>query len=78
MGARVAQPVPALAGMEAVLRERSRRQRRERLERLVMITSPIILLVVWEVVAIVGLVDIRFFPRPSLVIGQLVAMTASG
>src|SRR5438093_8917919 len=78
MGARVAQPVPALAGMEAVLRERSRRQRRERLERLVMITSPIILLIVWEVVAIVGLVDIRFFPRPSLVIAQLVAMTASG
>ena len=78
MGAHVARPVPALAGMEAVLRERSRRQRRERLERLVMITSPIILLVVWEAVAIVGLVDIRFFPRPSLVIGQLVAMTASG
>jgi len=64
--------------MEAVLKERSRRQRRERLERLVMITSPIILLVLWEAVAIVGLVDIRFFPRPSLVIGQLVAMTASG
>ena len=78
MGAHVARPVPALAGMEAVLKERSRRQRRERLERLVMITSPIILLVVWEAVAIVGLVDIRFFPRPSLVIGQLVAMTASG
>ncbi|HEX9267679.1 MAG TPA: ABC transporter permease [Candidatus Limnocylindria bacterium] len=78
MGAHVARPVPALAGMEAVLKERTRRQRRERLERLVMITSPIILLVLWEAVAIVGLVDIRFFPRPSLVIGQLVAMTASG
>jgi NitT/TauT family transport system permease protein len=64
--------------MEALLKERSRRQRRERLERLVTITSPIILLVVWEVVAILGFVDIRFFPRPSLVIGQLVAMTASG
>jgi ABC-type nitrate/sulfonate/bicarbonate transport system permease component len=79
MGAQhVARPVAALAGMEAVVRERNRRKRRERVERLVMVTSPVILLVVWEVVAILGLVDIRFFPRPSLVIGQLVAMTASG
>jgi len=80
MGAEhVARPaVAALAGMEAVVRERNRRQRRERIERLVTVTSPIILLVVWEVVAILGLVDIRFFPRPSLVIGQLVTMTASG
>jgi NitT/TauT family transport system permease protein len=79
MGAeRVARPVAALAGMEAVLKERSRRQRRERLERLVTITSPAILLVVWELVAILRLVDVRFFPRPSLVIGQLVAMTETG
>ena len=79
MGAEhVARPVAALAGMEAVVRERTRRQRRERIERLVTVTSPVILLIVWEVVAILGLVDIRFFPRPSLVIGQLVAMTASG
>jgi NitT/TauT family transport system permease protein len=79
MGAEhVARPVAALGGMEAVVRERDRRQRRERIERLVTVTSPIILLVVWEVVALLGLVDIRFFPRPSLVIGQLVTMTASG
>jgi len=66
------------AGMDALLRERRRRQRRERLERVVTLTSPLILLAVWEVVAVLQLVDVRFFPRPSLVVQQLVTMGASG
>jgi len=66
------------AGMEALLRERRRRQRRDRLERVVTLTSPLILLVVWEVVAVLQLVDVRFFPRPSLVVQQLVTMGGSG
>jgi len=79
MGAEdVARGVHVSAGMEALLRERGRRQRRDRLERAVTLTSPLILLVIWEVVAVLQLVDVRFFPRPSLVVQQLVTMGASG
>jgi NitT/TauT family transport system permease protein len=66
------------AGLEALLRERRRRQRRERLERVVTVTSPLILLAVWEIVAVLQLVDVRFFPRPSLVVQQLATMAVSG
>lgn len=66
------------AGMEALLRERRRRQRRDRLERAVTLTSPIILLIVWEIVAVLQLVDVRFFPRPSLVAQELVTMAGTG
>lgn len=79
MGAEdVARGVRVSAGMEALLRERRRRQRRDRLERAVTLSSPLILLVIWEVVAVLQLVDVRFFPRPSLVVQQLVTMGASG
>lgn len=79
MGAEdVARGVRVSAGMEALLRERRRRQRRDRLERAVTLTSPLFLLIVWEVVAVLQLVDVRFFPRPSLVVQQLVTMGASG
>ena len=75
---RVARSVAVPAGIEAVLHERRRRQRRDRLERLVTVTSPIALLLVWELVAILQLVDVRFFPRPSLVTTQLISMAATG
>lgn len=79
MGAEsVAQPVRIPAGLEATLRERRRRHRRDRLERLVSLSSPLILLIVWEVVAVLQLVDVRFFPRPTLVMQQLFSMIASG
>jgi NitT/TauT family transport system permease protein len=74
----VARAAPLKARMDALVRERRRRQRRDRLERMVTLTSPLILLVVWEIVAVLELVDVRFFPRPSLVIQQLVTMGASG
>lgn len=79
MGAEhVAAAARVSAGMEALLRERRRRQRRDRLERAVTLTSPIILLIVWEFVAVLQLVDVRFFPRPSLVVQELVTMAGSG
>lgn len=80
MGARdVAAPVAGGDGpMEAALRERRKRQRRDRIERLVTLTSPIILLLVWEAVARLQLVDVRFFPRPSLVIVELFDMSVTG
>lgn len=69
---------PAAAGVEALFRERRRRRRRDRIELLVTVTSPLILLAVWEVVAYLQLVDVRFFPRPSLVVQQLIIMAGTG
>ena len=68
----------AAGPLEAAARERRRRQRRDRIELAVTLTSPIILLLVWEAVARLQLVDVRFFPRPSLVITELVGMTLTG
>lgn len=73
-----ARPAEAPAAVEAVRRERRRREKRDRLERVVTIASPVILLVLWEVVARLQLVDVRFFPRPTLVIQQLGSMVGSG
>lgn len=74
----VARSVGVPTATEALLRERRKRQRRDRLERAVTLASPILLLVIWEVVTILQLVDVRFFPRPSLVIQHLVTMIGSG
>lgn len=49
-----------------------------RREVLVSIFSPIILLVAWEALVRAGLVDARFFPAPSSIVGTFVAVTASG
>lgn len=40
--------------------------------------SPIILLLIWEALVRVGLLDARFFPAPSSVIRELAALLASG
>ena len=42
------------------------------------IASPIALLLIWEALVRVGLLDARFFPAPSSVIQELWAMVASG
>ncbi|MBM4435564.1 MAG: hypothetical protein FJ028_10820, partial [Chloroflexi bacterium] len=62
----VARPGAAPAA-EALRIERHKRTRRDRLERAVTLASPILLLVVWEAATVVQFVDVRFFPRPSLV-----------
>jgi NitT/TauT family transport system permease protein len=66
------------AGREAAKAERRRRLRRDRLERLLFIFSPIVFIAVWELVTWLKWVDTRFFPRPTLVIIELVAMVESG
>lgn len=70
-------PVPD-ASREALLRERRRRITRDRLERVIQIFSPVLLLLIWEAVSAFQLIDQRFFPRPSLVLQNLVQMVASG
>jgi NitT/TauT family transport system permease protein len=47
-------------------------------ERLLMVTSPIALLVLWELLVHAGVIDARFFPPPSRILRQLAKLVASG
>jgi NitT/TauT family transport system permease protein len=47
-------------------------------ERLISITSPFVLLVVWEAVGRLGLVDVRFFPPPTAIADTFAKLVASG
>ena len=49
-----------------------------RRERLMSIGSPLGLLLAWEAAARFGLIDVRFFPAPSTIIGALIDLTRSG
>lgn len=73
----VSQPDLA-AGREAARAERRRRQWRSRIERSLYFLSPLALLLVWEALSWSKLVDTRFFPRPSLVLVELIQMVRSG
>jgi NitT/TauT family transport system permease protein len=47
-------------------------------DRLLSIASPLALLLLWEVSARAGVVDVRFFPAPSGIAHQAVELTSSG
>jgi NitT/TauT family transport system permease protein len=47
-------------------------------DRLLGIASPLALLLLWEVSARAGVVDVRFFPAPSGIAHQAVELTSSG
>jgi NitT/TauT family transport system permease protein len=47
-------------------------------DRLINIASPIGLLVLWELAVHAGFVDPRFFPAPSVILKQLLALSSSG
>jgi ABC-type nitrate/sulfonate/bicarbonate transport system permease component len=47
-------------------------------EQLIGIVSPLLLLVLWEAAARVGVIDVRFFPAPSTIIMQLVLLARTG
>src|SRR5438132_13827185 len=64
--------------LAAAAAERKRRRRRDRLERILFVVSPIVLIAVWELATWMKWVDTRLFPRPSLVIVELVEMVRSG
>jgi ABC-type nitrate/sulfonate/bicarbonate transport system permease component len=57
--------------------ERARLAARRR-DRILSITSPLGLLLAWELAAATGLIDVRFFPAPSSIIGKLIEMARSG
>lgn len=47
-------------------------------DRILSIASPVGLLLLWELAAQFGAIDTRFFPAPSSIIAELVAMARSG
>ena len=57
--------------------ERARLAARRR-DRVLSIASPLGLLLAWELAAQTGLIDVRFFPAPSAIIGKLIEMAGSG
>lgn len=63
---------------EVEQREWRKRQTKERLKQMLTIASPIFLLLLWEFLSRTGLVDIRFFPPPSAIVGTLWEMITSG
>ena len=47
-------------------------------DRIISVASPIALLLLWEIAVRTGLVDARFFPAPSRILGTLVGLAESG
>ncbi len=53
-------------------------QRRRRIERLLSIISPVLLLVLWEIVVRAGWLDSRLFSAPSMIAGTFERLLLSG
>ncbi|UOQ91589.1 ABC transporter permease [Halobacillus shinanisalinarum] len=58
--------------------EWKKRQIRGRFKQILTISSPIFILILWEFLSRTGLVDARFFPPPTEIVGTFVTMTTSG
>lgn len=58
--------------------EWNRQQKKKRLQQFLTILSPIFLLVVWEFLSRTALIDPRFFPPPTSIIGEFLTLGASG
>ena len=48
------------------------------IERMLNIISPVFLLLIWEICARFGLIDVRFFPAPSKIFTQLMILAENG
>lgn len=72
-----ARPEGALHG-DGVIPSGLRREPSTARERLISVASPFAILVIWELLSRFGLLDVRFFSRPSLIAGAFAALTASG
>jgi NitT/TauT family transport system permease protein len=53
-------------------------ERKEAIYRLISIVSPFFILIAWEALVRIGVLDFRFFPPPSEVLILLIEMTLSG
>lgn len=67
--------------LERVRRARSAKGRLPKgvaAERLISITSPLLLVAIWEAAGRAGLLDQRFFPAPSAIVGTFAEVMGSG
>lgn len=62
---------------DASMEKLRRPARRERLYRLLALFSPLVILLIWEIVSQLNLVDRRFFPPPSAISGTAWEMLVS-
>jgi NitT/TauT family transport system ATP-binding protein len=59
--------------------DEGRRSRRlQGIERLISVLSPIVFLTIWEALVATGVLDRRFFPPPSVIVGELILLARSG
>lgn len=68
----------ALSGVEQELVQAVSAARGSRLARRIGPFTPILILVLWEVCSRLGVVDARFFPAPTEIMGTFAKMIASG
>lgn len=59
-------------------KEWKKRQWKNRFKQGLTISSPVFILILWEFLSRSGLIDARFFPPPTDIVGTFVAMIASG
>ncbi|WP_102026310.1 ABC transporter permease [Salirhabdus sp. Marseille-P4669] len=55
-----------------------KRQRNNRLKKILTISSPIFVLLLWEILSRTAIIDPRFFPPPTVILSTLYDMAASG
>jgi len=74
------EPVERRVGPEptTVVMRPIRVAKKRSLDRALSILSPVLLLVLWEIAARAGLVDVRFFPAPSAIFENFVEILRSG
>ena len=64
--------------VSADTRQRAWSMSRRSRENVISFVSPIALLLLWEVLARVGIIDVRFFPAPSRILRELWTMLGTG
>ena len=63
---------------ETEQKEWKKQQLKERGKQLLTITSPILILILWEVFSRTGILDIRFFPPPTAIVSTFFELATSG
>jgi ABC-type nitrate/sulfonate/bicarbonate transport system permease component len=69
---------PASLGPVTVVMRPVRIAKRRSVDRALSISSPVLLLIFWEIAARAGLVDVRFFPPPSAIFETFVEILRTG
>ncbi|VCU68715.1 Putative aliphatic sulfonates transport permease protein SsuC [Pigmentiphaga humi] len=75
------EPTPADAHPARTLKRgegKARDDATQRMQKLLRLASPFLLLAIWELLARLGILDVRFFPPPSTLVGTAEQMLTDG